>query len=48
MADNQVMMPTSGAGIQRFNEDTSKIHISPFVVIGVIAAIIVVWMFLQF
>ena len=48
MADNQVIMPTSGAGIQRFNEDTSKIHVSPYVIIGIIAAIAIIWIFLQF
>ncbi|MDO8556288.1 MAG: preprotein translocase subunit Sec61beta [Nanoarchaeota archaeon] len=48
MADNSVMMPSSGAGIQRFNEESSKIHISPYVVIGAIIVVMLLWIFLQF
>lgn len=43
MADDQIRMPSSGAGITTFYEESkSKVVVSPYAVIGAILVVIVI------
>ncbi|MDO8556747.1 MAG: hypothetical protein Q7R96_06265 [Nanoarchaeota archaeon] len=48
MADNKIYLPQSGAGLTRFDADTSKFHVSPVAVMVVIGILIVVGIVAQF
>ena len=48
MAKDNVRMPSSGAGLTTFYEESkSKFHIPPYVVLGIILAIIVITIILN-
>ncbi|HLD12629.1 MAG TPA: hypothetical protein VJB87_03480 [Candidatus Nanoarchaeia archaeon] len=42
MANDKVFLPSSGAGLTRFDADTSKFHVSPITVMVVVGIIIVI------
>ncbi len=47
MADNKIYLPQSGAGLTRYDAHTSKIQISPYTVMIVIGAIILLGIILH-
>ncbi|MFP4119110.1 MAG: preprotein translocase subunit Sec61beta [Candidatus Woesearchaeota archaeon] len=48
MADNKIRMPSSGAGLTNFYEESkSKIVISPYTVIGISLVVIIITVLLN-
>ncbi len=48
MADNKISMPSSGAGLTSFyNESTSKVRIAPQVILAVTILVIIIVMVLN-